>query len=673
MSVREYVGARYVPIIAGEWDNTRTYEPLMVVTYQGASYTSRQYVPAGIEITNESYWVLSANYNAQVEAYRKEVQAFDDRIVANTTSNSTQDAQLAGTTNSGLKTLITNEATARENKDTYLEQIAENRTKMGYVNPYFEHKFSLDCNNVQGGCVFDNKVAYAAIKDNTSATFVYVIDLSTKTITVTSSTLSLGHCNDMTYNPKEGLIVVAGTDKHDGNIWNIVKLTTSLVVDSTYTPAHNYFSIAYCPDDDSYFAMGGSAKAYILYHLDSDFNELASYTITTTQSEPVFQGIAYQDGYVWWCSTKGIYKISTKGKVIDFSPINVNTYYYEAEFIDFLSDGTPIIGGNLSFERIMACYKVSLENSVIDMPWYKTYNQAEHTWYVDFDTELTFQDYYNNYEGISVPSSSVYMNNITGILTIDVPENNTRIFCKGTCRIPSDSTLNLSYHHCKHLIELDRFDANSTYTINSSVVFNFSDSLLIRHAEIYGRLDFNYDNLVNLNDSIIHYNSGMCNFIRVGNAQIYNCSIATDSTSTYTVFFSQCNVTSLNNNTTGSNFNGVTDGYSHMPTNHKFFDGNTDSSKTSFSTPFINCYEMLAIRLDIPDYSSYVTVVLYTSDTGHGNFQGNTAYNDGTHFGFIRVHTNITNKNTLNFDVIQFNDSTGASHKAYVGSVFGIA
>lgn len=83
MSVREYVGARYVPIVVGEWDSTRTYEPLMVVTNQGNSYTSRQYVPAGIEITNESYWVLSANYNAQVEQYRQDVKSFDGRITAN--------------------------------------------------------------------------------------------------------------------------------------------------------------------------------------------------------------------------------------------------------------------------------------------------------------------------------------------------------------------------------------------------------------------------------------------------------------------------------------------------------------------------------------------------------------------------------------------------------------
>lgn len=83
MSVREYVGARYVPIVVGEWDSSKTYEPLMVVTHEGSSYTSRQYVPAGIDIANESYWILSANYNAQVDAYRKEVQAFDGRITAN--------------------------------------------------------------------------------------------------------------------------------------------------------------------------------------------------------------------------------------------------------------------------------------------------------------------------------------------------------------------------------------------------------------------------------------------------------------------------------------------------------------------------------------------------------------------------------------------------------------
>jgi hypothetical protein len=86
--VREYVGARYVPVFANpaEWDNTRGYEPLTVVLYQGNSYTSTQYVPTGIDIKNTQFWLNTGNYNAQVEAYRKEVLAFDGRITDNTNS-----------------------------------------------------------------------------------------------------------------------------------------------------------------------------------------------------------------------------------------------------------------------------------------------------------------------------------------------------------------------------------------------------------------------------------------------------------------------------------------------------------------------------------------------------------------------------------------------------------
>ena len=68
-----YVGHRYVPKIFGEWDNTKQYEALSIVQYQGNSFTSRQNVPVGIEITNEDYWVSTGNYNAQIEQYRQDV------------------------------------------------------------------------------------------------------------------------------------------------------------------------------------------------------------------------------------------------------------------------------------------------------------------------------------------------------------------------------------------------------------------------------------------------------------------------------------------------------------------------------------------------------------------------------------------------------------------------
>ena len=88
MAVTQYIGARYVPLFADpiDWDSTKTYEPLTVVYNKGNSYTSRQYVPAGIDISNDTYWARTGNYNAQIEQYRSEVATFDDRITTNETN-----------------------------------------------------------------------------------------------------------------------------------------------------------------------------------------------------------------------------------------------------------------------------------------------------------------------------------------------------------------------------------------------------------------------------------------------------------------------------------------------------------------------------------------------------------------------------------------------------------
>ena len=85
MSVIEYIGARYVPILATpiEWDSSIEYEPLTIVTHLGNSYTSRQAVPTGIDISNDTYWALTGNYDAQTEQYRQEVRNFDARITNN--------------------------------------------------------------------------------------------------------------------------------------------------------------------------------------------------------------------------------------------------------------------------------------------------------------------------------------------------------------------------------------------------------------------------------------------------------------------------------------------------------------------------------------------------------------------------------------------------------------
>ena len=113
MAVREYIGARYVPLFSDpiEWDETLAYEPLTVVINQGNSYVSKQFVPAGTPLPttaerSNAYWLLWADFNAQIEQYRAEVETYAGRINANAEAIQRLDGDLAA------------EILARTNADT---------------------------------------------------------------------------------------------------------------------------------------------------------------------------------------------------------------------------------------------------------------------------------------------------------------------------------------------------------------------------------------------------------------------------------------------------------------------------------------------------------------------------------------------------------------------------
>ena len=78
MALRQYIGARYVPIIMGGWNAETAYEPLSVVLYNNASYTSKKAVPAGITPTATEFWALTGNYNAQIDAFSEEFTRYKE-------------------------------------------------------------------------------------------------------------------------------------------------------------------------------------------------------------------------------------------------------------------------------------------------------------------------------------------------------------------------------------------------------------------------------------------------------------------------------------------------------------------------------------------------------------------------------------------------------------------
>ena len=138
MATTQYIGARYVPLFADplDWSIDSTYEALTIVYDSGNSYTSRQAVPKGIDITNTKYWALTGNYNAQIEAYRKEVAAYDGRITENASAIA-KEVSRAIAEETSIKSLITKAQTAADNAQTSADNAqtsADNALSLAQTN-----------------------------------------------------------------------------------------------------------------------------------------------------------------------------------------------------------------------------------------------------------------------------------------------------------------------------------------------------------------------------------------------------------------------------------------------------------------------------------------------------------------------------------------------------------
>lgn len=94
-----------------QWNKASTYDALTVVWDDAthASYASKRRVPQNIELTNEFYWLRTADLDAQVEMYRQEVMEFDGRITENAQAIAAETAraeEIEHTLTSKVDTLI---------------------------------------------------------------------------------------------------------------------------------------------------------------------------------------------------------------------------------------------------------------------------------------------------------------------------------------------------------------------------------------------------------------------------------------------------------------------------------------------------------------------------------------------------------------------------------------
>lgn len=139
MAVRQYVGARYVPMFyenslgTAEWQQGVAYDPLTIVTLNGNSFTSKKAVPANIgqPNLNPEYWASTGIYNAQIDEYREETAA------------ALQTAQAAGTAAANAQTSANNAQSAADAAQSSADDAQDNVDALEQLTNYYNKYFML--------------------------------------------------------------------------------------------------------------------------------------------------------------------------------------------------------------------------------------------------------------------------------------------------------------------------------------------------------------------------------------------------------------------------------------------------------------------------------------------------------------------------------------------------
>lgn len=466
VGTRQYIGARYVPLFGRkdeesiEWDNSAPYEPLTVVLYQGNSYTSRQFVPVGVEITNQEFWAITGNYNAQVEMYRRETAAA--REIADNALTAANNAQIDinmllpkadfSAENTVKKYVDDAVSIVQTDIDTLLPKAdfsAENTVKKYVDNAIINSAEILPYEligkityqvrtatgqSMQGGLQIDNSYVIA-LRDSSTTT---LNKFDTAGNVLASNTDSrLGHANDMTLDAN-GNIVLIGAD------YNILTINAStLAIMSTHAPEVSMFSIAR-DDDGTYYGLSDNN----LYHLDSNFGIIDTFEHGMSYT---FQGIAIKGDYIY-CpvnATGKVVVLTKQGTYHGSISTNVGPDRTEPEFIYFKDEKLYIgIQTQDRFGYVLE-FDYNAPDSLVSVSYNNATNSYASNYYIDADASTGLCDGTQN-----KPIGSLDMALAMKLGSV------VNLYLKGTFTAHSYYIADIAN------VTVTRFDDSSNYTMN---------------------------------------------------------------------------------------------------------------------------------------------------------------------------------------------------------------
>lgn len=407
VGTRQYIGMRYVPLFGRkdetsiDWDNSAPYEPLTVVIYQGNSYTSRQYVPAGVDITNEAFWALTFNFNAQVELYRRETaralqaaqdaQSDIDTLLPKSsfTSENTVKNYIDGAVRevqNDIDTLLPKSAFSAENTvKAYIDNLADvipsdDFSESDTVKKYIDNKISNisllpnkylgrisyieSAQKATGACTLlsDDILIFTACNNGTTNDVdIYTINLNSKAIT-SKVTKKWCHANGICYDSHTNKIIVSPNYDYEANQrLNSIYIcnATTFDIEDVHTFDFEPHSVAYDKDNNKIYIIG-TPETSIYEFNTADGTATLVKTITSAEmlqnveSESLFgwQDSSFYNGSIYNLRSDNdgvlIIKIPIKDEPLKFFTFDRHVGSFvdpEPEGITFNSYGNAVISG----------------------------------------------------------------------------------------------------------------------------------------------------------------------------------------------------------------------------------------------------------------------------------------------------------------------------------------
>lgn len=370
--VTQYIGARYVPLFAEpfNWDINKEYEPLTIVTNQGNSYTSRQFVPKGVDISDTTFWASTGNYNAQIEQYRQEVAKFDARITAaqNAADSKAPIKHATDSTEYGVGNAVNYGHVKLSDDDTSMTSGANDgiaatpeyvsnaiNRKIGDINlsligcidhkqPGFDTNEGTLVKSNQGVCLNNKGEIFTAFvnKENTKCV-IHKANPSTDTQSIFTESDILWHCDAFTYDSVDNVFISRTADKvniYSANNFTLIKTIANFTADCCFDKKENkiYLVVPWSGTADIYSVETGTFNVSKIGSINIPDFALEGVTI---QSGNVYNGIYYMPVSTI-TNKQGIIALNLKTlKFVGAYGVNLAGCFNDGEIesLDFDNDG----------------------------------------------------------------------------------------------------------------------------------------------------------------------------------------------------------------------------------------------------------------------------------------------------------------------------------------------